>query len=140
MDTIVMNSKNSKISDFHRLRLNLIGKTNLKRTNKYVTLLNCGIYGELQKCHTETTNLNYHLQHGLINLNFLMDHILCQIFKIILTISLKSMKQWLKVLQQIYVNKKEKVITFKIMARYYLKCLMPETMKLLGSNENKTYL
>ena len=34
MDTIVMNSKNSKISDFHRLRLNLIGKTNLKRTNK----------------------------------------------------------------------------------------------------------
>ena len=32
-----MNSKNSKISDSHRLLLNLLDKMNLKRSNKYVT-------------------------------------------------------------------------------------------------------
>ena len=34
MDTIFMNSKNSKTSDPHRLLLNLSGKMNLKRNDK----------------------------------------------------------------------------------------------------------
>ena len=34
MDTIFMNSKNSKTSDPHRLLLNLTDKLNLKRSNK----------------------------------------------------------------------------------------------------------
>ena len=34
MDTIFMNSKNSKTSDPHRLLLNLSGKMNLKRSDK----------------------------------------------------------------------------------------------------------
>ena len=38
MDTIFMNSKNSKTSDPHRLLLNLTDKINLKRSNKYVAL------------------------------------------------------------------------------------------------------
>ena len=33
-----MNSGNSKISDLHRLLLNLSDKTNLKRSDKYVAL------------------------------------------------------------------------------------------------------
>ena len=36
--SVFMNSKNSKISDSHRLLLNLLDKMNLKRSNKYVTL------------------------------------------------------------------------------------------------------
>ena len=36
-----------------------------------------------------------------------------------------------------YVNKIENRITFKIKAGYYLELLTPETMKLLGSIENK---
>ena len=36
MDTIFMNSENSKISDPHRLLLNLTDKINLKRSYKYV--------------------------------------------------------------------------------------------------------
>ena len=36
-----------------------------------------------------------------------------------------------------YVNKIENRITFKIKAGYYLELLAPETMKLLGSIENK---
>ena len=34
MDTIFMNSENSKISDLHRLLLNLSDKINLKRIDK----------------------------------------------------------------------------------------------------------
>ena len=36
MDTIIMNSKNSKLSDPHRLILNLLDKIHLKRSDKYV--------------------------------------------------------------------------------------------------------
>ena len=38
---------------------------------------------------------------------------------------------------RIYVNKIENRITFKIKNGYYLELLTPETMKLLGSTENK---
>ena len=38
----------------------------------------------------------------------------------------------------IYINKIENRITFKIKTGYYLEFLTPETMKLLGSTENKT--
>ena len=44
MDTIVMNSENSKTSDSHRLLLNLKEKINLKRSDKYIALLNLSIY------------------------------------------------------------------------------------------------
>ena len=39
---------------------------------------------------------------------------------------------------QIYVNKFENRITFKIKDRYCLELLTPETMKLFGSTESKT--
>ena len=39
---------------------------------------------------------------------------------------------------RLYVNKIENRITFKIKTGYYLKLLTPETMKLLGSTENKS--
>ena len=44
MDTIFMNSGNSKTSDPHRQLLNLADKKNLKRSDKYVTLSNLSIY------------------------------------------------------------------------------------------------
>ena len=45
MDTIFMNSENSKTSDPHRLLLNLTDKINLKRRDKYVGLSN--IHGNI---------------------------------------------------------------------------------------------
>ena len=39
MDTIFMNSRNSKTSDPHWLLLNLLDKINLKRSDKYVAEL-----------------------------------------------------------------------------------------------------
>ena len=44
MDTIFMNSENSKTSDTHRLLLNLSDKINLKRSGKYVALSNLSNY------------------------------------------------------------------------------------------------
>ena len=40
MDTIFMNSVNSKTDNSHRLLLNLEGKINLKRSDKYIILSN----------------------------------------------------------------------------------------------------
>ena len=44
MDTIFMNSANSKTYDPHRLLFNLPDKINLKRSDKYVALSNLNIY------------------------------------------------------------------------------------------------
>ena len=44
MNTIFMNSENSKTSDPHRILLNLSDKINLKRSDKYVALSNLSIY------------------------------------------------------------------------------------------------
>ena len=43
MDTIFMNSENSKTSDPHSLLLNLLDKINLKISDKYVALSNLSI-------------------------------------------------------------------------------------------------
>ena len=44
MDTIFMNSENSKPSDPSRLLLNHSDKINFKRSNKYIALSNLSIY------------------------------------------------------------------------------------------------
>ena len=44
MDTVLMNSGNSKISDPHRLLLNRLNERNLKRSGKCVALSNLSIY------------------------------------------------------------------------------------------------
>ena len=44
MDTIFMNSKNSKTSNSHRLLLNLSDNIDLKRSDKYVALSNLSIF------------------------------------------------------------------------------------------------
>ena len=44
MDTIFMNSRNSKKSDAYRLLLNLTDKINLKRSDNYAALSNLSIY------------------------------------------------------------------------------------------------
>ena len=65
------------------------------------------------------------------NLIYLMDHILYQIFKTILNISLKKYREKTDDPSiRVYVNKIENRITFKIKTRYYLELLMPKTLKL----------
>ena len=44
MDTIFMNSENSKTSDPHRLLLNLTDKIDLRKKDKYIALSNPNIH------------------------------------------------------------------------------------------------
>ena len=94
-------------------------------------------HGKTKKCYIITTNLKYQLQYGVINLNFQMDHILYQIFKITLSIFKKNKERIDNPSRRTYVNKIENRITFKIKTGYYLEPLTPETTKLLESTENK---
>ena len=48
------------------------------------------INGKIQKSQKRIINLIYQLRHGINNLNYLIDHILYQLFQIILNISLKN--------------------------------------------------
>ena len=70
----------------------------------------------------------------MTNFNYQMDHILYRIFKIILSIFKKKHDN---PPIQIYINKIENRITFKLKTGYYSELLTPETRKLLESTENK---
>ena len=86
-----MNSENSNNSDPHRLTFILSNKMNLNSSDKYVSLSNLTIYYTLEtiqikKSQIKILNVKYQLQRGMINLNYLIDHILLEIFKITLNI------------------------------------------------------
>ena len=59
MDTIFINSENSKTSDPHRLLLNLTGRINLKRSDKYVALSNLSIYYTWKNIKKSHKNNNF---------------------------------------------------------------------------------
>ena len=95
MNTIFRNSEKSKTSNPHRLLLNLSDKINLRRSDEYIALSNLNhiLYmKKYKKSCTKIINLKDNLQRGMIKLSYLMDQILYQIFKIILSISSKNMK------------------------------------------------
>ena len=70
-------------------------KLNLKKQNKYVVLANLSIYYTWKNIKYACKNniyLKYLLQLGMMNLIYLMDHIIFQIFQIILNTLLKCMR------------------------------------------------
>ena len=137
METIFMNSRISKTYDPHRLLLNLLDKKNIKRSHRYVTLSNLSIYYTWKNIK-KLMNLKHQLRNRVKSLNYLIHHILYQMFKTILNVP------WRKHGEKtdnhpirIYLNKIENRITFKIKTKYYLELLMNEAMKLLGSNKSR---
>ena len=100
MNTVFMNSGNSKTSDPHRLLPNLSNEINLKRSHKIVALSNLSIYSTWKdvKKYTKIINVKCQLQHGIKSLNYLMDHVLYQIFRNLLSIASKHMRQLLIIL------------------------------------------
>ena len=85
-----MNTENSKATRPHVLLLNLTDKIDLRRGKKSIALSNLSIYFI---AGTKIINLKYHLQHGIMNLNYQVKLILHQIFKIILSIFSKNMEK-----------------------------------------------
>ena len=140
MDTIFMNSENSKTFDPHRLLLHLSDKINLKRSDKYVALSNLSIYYTWKnikksyknnkfKISAPTWNVEYELPDGSYSVSDIQGY-----FKYILK---KHGSVTDNPSLTVYVNEIENRITFKIKTGYYLELLMPEIMKLLGSTKSK---
>ena len=61
METIFMNSENSKTSELHRFKVNLTDKLNLKDPKKKMALANLSIYYTWKniKLNTATENLKF---------------------------------------------------------------------------------
>ena len=73
MDAIFVNSDNCKTSDPHKLKRELINML------LYQTLA-FAIHEEILQSQTKIINLTYQLRHGMKSLNYLLDHILYQLF------------------------------------------------------------
>ena len=140
MDTIFMNSENSKTSEYHVLVLKLTDKLDLRRDKKTVALSNISIYytwkniksscnNDKFKISAPTWNEKFELPDGSYSLLDIQDYFE-YIFK-------KHSENVNNPPIRIYVNRIENRITFKIKRGYYLELLKAETMKLLGSAESK---
>ena len=140
MDTIFMNSENSKTSEYHVLVLKLTDKLDLRRGQKTVALSNLSIYYTWKnikssynnnkfKISAPVWNEEFELPDGSYSISDIQDY-----FEYILKKHSESIDN---PPIRIYVNRIENRITFKIKSGYYLELLTPETMKLLGSAECK---
>ena len=132
MDTIFMNSENSRTFEYHVLLLKLADKLDLRRGQKNVALSNLSIYYTWRnikssyknnkfKISAPTWSDEFELPGGSYSISDIRDY-----FEYILNEH-----------SEIFVSKNENRITFKIKNGYYLELLTPETMKLLGSTESK---
>ena len=135
-----MNSENSKMSKPHVLILKLTNKLDLRIGEKIIALSNLSIYYTWKnikssynsnkfKISAPTWNDKFELPDGSYSVSDIQDY-----FEYILE---KHGEDIDEPSVQIYVNKIENRVTFKIKNGYSLELLTPETMKLLGSTENK---
>ena len=138
MDTIIMNSWNTKTSDTRRLLLNLSDKINLKGSDKYVALSNLSIYctwkstkksykNRKLKTSAWPWNEEFQLPDGSYSVSDTQDYFDYIIKKHEVVPDNSSITM--------YINKVGKINTFKIKTGYYLEILTPTTMKVLGNLE-----
>ena len=140
MDTIFMDSENSRTSKYHVLVFKLTNKLDLRRGQKTVALTNLSIYctwknvkssynNKKFKISAPTWSEDFNLPDGSYSIPDIQDY-----FKYILK---KHGENVHNPSVTIYINKIENRITFKIKSGYYLELLTPETMKLLGSRVSR---
>ena len=140
MDTKFMNSENSKTFESHILILKLTDRVDLRRGEKIIALSSLSIYYTWKnikssynnnkfKISAPTWNDEFELPDGSYSISDIQDY-----FEYILK---KHGEDIDKPSAQMYVNKIENRITFKIKNECSLEILSPETVKLLGSTKNK---
>ena len=145
MDTIFINSENSKTSEYHILVLKLIDKLDLRRGQKTVALSNLIIYYTWKnvkssynnnkfKISPPTWSEEFELPDGSYSISDIQDYFEYIFKKHSESVDNPSIRI---VMYRMYINRIENRITFKIKSGYYLELLTPETMKLLGSTESK---
>ena len=139
METLFMNTENSKTNESYRLKYNLIDKLNLKNPNKNMALANLSIYYTWKnvksiyknnkfKISAPTWNETFDLPDGLYNIRAIQNYIEYIIKKH------ETITNTAPIL--IYANKINNRIVFKIKTGYKLELLSKETMKLLGSTSD----
>ena len=117
MDTILMDSVNNEISDLHIILLNLLDKTNLNRSDKYVALSNLSIYytGKIVEKSYESNKLKvsaptwkeeFQSPDGSYSASYIEEYFQYIIKKYKTVIDYPSLK--------IYVNKITNRVTYKI--------------------------
>ena len=135
-----MNSENSKASKSHVLVLKRTNKLDLRIGGKVIALLNLSIYYTWRsiknsynnnkfKISAPTWDDKFELPDGSYSVSDIQDY-----FEYILE---KHGEDIGDPSVQIYADKIDNRITFKIKDGYSLELLTPGTMKLLGSTENK---
>ena len=88
MQTVFINTVNSKTSELHRFRLDVTDKLNLKDLKKNMALVNLSItLGKTQNLKTTTINLKFLLQLGMMLLIYQMLLIRFLTFRITLSLS-----------------------------------------------------
>ena len=138
METIFMNTKNSKTNEPHRFKLDLADKLNLKNPNK--ALANLSIYYTWKNIKSEcknnkfkisarTWNDTFDLPDGSYSIADIQDY-----FEFIIK-KHETLTENPSI--QIYPNKIKNRIIFKIKTGHKLEILTPETMKLLGSTKKE---
>ena len=139
METFFMNTKNSKTSEPHRLKYNLIDKLDLKNPNKNMALPSLSIYYTWKnvkstyndnkfKISAPTWNDTFDLPDGSYNIPAIQSYTEYIIKKHETTAETAPIL--------IYTNKISNRIVFKIKTGYKLELLSKETMKLLGSTKD----
>ena len=138
MDTIFMNSENSKTSEPHVIVLKVTNKLDLRIGEKIIALSNLSIYYTWKNIKNPynnnrfkktalTWNDKFELPDGSCSVSDIQDY-----FEGILK---KHGENTGKPSVKIYVNKIENRVTFKIKDGYSLELLTPEIMNLLGSSK-----
>ena len=136
METIFMNTENSKINEPHRFRLDLTDKLNLKNPKKNMALVSLSIYYTWKNIKSEysnnkfkisapTWNETFDLPDGSYSIDDIQDY-----FEFIIK-KHETLTENPPV--QIYPNKIKNRMVFKIKNGYKLELLTPKTMKSLGS-------
>ena len=141
MNTIFMNSENSKTSKSHVLVLKLTNELDLRIGENIIALSNLSIYYTRRNIKSSYNNNKLKISAPTWNDKFESpagSHSLLDIQDYFEYISEKHGEDADELSVQIYANKIENRITFKIKNGYSLALLTPETMILLGSTEDKT--
>ena len=134
METIFMNTENSKKNEPHRFRLELTDKLNLKNPKKNMTLVNLRIYYTWNNIETEYNNNKFKISAPTCNEIFDLpdgSYSIVDIQDYFEFIIKKHETLTENPPIQIYPNKIKNRIIFKIKTGYKLELLTPETMKLL---------
>ena len=140
METIFMNTENSKTNGPRRFRLDLTDKLNLKNPNKNMDLANLSIYYTWKNIKSEYNNNKFKISAPTCNDTFDLpdgSYSVADIQDYFEFIIKKHEALTENPPIQIYPNKTMNRIVFKIKTGYKLELLSPETMKLLEEAQKK---